>query len=507
MLPVAPPLLPALGAALAGALVACGSSTPPVAPASPPGPAPLLELGAHDGSARDATTAALAGIGGEPLAALLTPRLTEAVPLPLEASAPVRLVIEEDGAHVLAGRGQPAAISAAVATAWPDAVPSRASGGALWTSADAVVALHGDEVYLVRGGASSTRARAALRLADDGGLARQDPVGPGLWLSVRTDAALIGLGVAPGVATAIGAQLERVGLELRRDGDDLSWRVATRAQPGSLMDDLLRGGAVSTAAAAGAGGAVGPAGVVGVHGRMTPARAAALATLLADAAGTPIGELPADRLTGDVALSTAGLALALDGGATEVELRALAQTFGQRLLPAPAPWVAIGEGPVIGLPHGVAFTPVIVLPGAEDVLAPPMPVVRDSNDDVPASPAFELAAQRMAHAHRHALELAAVAQAAGAAVVAFRVRALAGLGGPWRSVAGELVAQQRWRPAGGFAEFRRALAELDAAAATARAGYADARAALEQAHREALRARTADVVAWDRAHGGAPGTP
>jgi hypothetical protein len=469
---------------------------------TPPAPAPLVELGAHDGHVRETSATALAGLGGEALAALLTPRLTGDVVLPLDPAEPVRLVIEEDGALVLAGRGQAASIEAAVLAAWPDAVVSRASAGTLWTSDLAVVALHGDEVYLVRGDAASTRARAALRLADDGGVAHREPAAPGLWLSVRTDAALVALGAPAGVAQQLGAQAERLELTLQLDEDAVVWRASTRAQPDTFLDEVLRGAQGSPARAA-----IAPAGIIGVAGRVRPTSAAALATTLAEAIGAPVGELPADRFTGEVALSPGGVALALDGGATADELRALSRTFGARLLPAPAPWVVIGAGPLVPVAQGLSFTPVIALPGADDVAAPDAPDLADSNDDVPASPVFTRASALAMDALAAALATAAALQRESAELVGYRVGALAGLGAAMRPAGDELVAEQRWQPTGGLAALRRELTSRAAHLATTRAAHDAALAALATAHHDALRVRAADVVAWDRTHAGATGGP
>ncbi len=487
--------------------VGCGGAPSATSTTTSPGlttTLPPMEAGVTSPAALRQLATTLHDLGGEHLTRLMTPLLTDAVPLPIADDRPVRLVLDDDGAWILAA-GAPrdgAAVEAAVRAAWPTAAASVSTGGKLWTTPDAVVAVHGDAVYLVRGDAPSSRARAALRLADDGGLAGPAPVegGAQLWAAAEGEPLLTLLGVRPATATSLGAQLGRTALNVKIEPDVVSWIVDATPASGSIMAELLTHPPTTSEPT--------PTAIVGIAGMLPPDMAFRLVTTLIVEAGLlESGEIGRDLqhpLSGYVALSPAGVTMGVPDmdarsagvGAGHVGLQNLWGTGGG--VTTKADETTRYTDSIQWCPIGLFGALPAALPAVDERLLP------DDNADVPWSYEFK--------AERGKIEEAiGAAQSADKAVDVTRLLMQdrrAGLLEPLRASfvphGPGLRAQQAFRPPSGFDGMRDEVRTTLATYVEVLERQRVAHAALDAARAAAIKVRAADVAAWDRNGGHAP---
>lgn len=482
----------------------CGAAgSTPSTPAAAPSPPPPIEVGVTSAATLRTVAATLHDLGGAQLTQALTPMLTAQAALPIADDRPVRLVLDVDGAWIQAARARDvAAVEAAVRTAWPTAIASVSNGGKLWTSADAVLAVHGDAVYLVRGDAASSRARAALRLADEGGLVDAAPVegAPQLWAAADGAPLLALLGVRTLTAESLGTQLGRSELSVAVAADRVSWTLDAHPVPGSVMAELLAHPPTT--------GQMTPHGVVGVAGMLPPEVAMRLATTLAVEANLlEPGELARELehpLTGFVALSTSGASFGADGMGEAYKGMRLG-TVGPQALWGTGGGLATGYDGITTYTDSVQWCPTGIFPALPDGLpATDERLLPDDNDDVPWSYEFKLERAKIEAAIDAARATDDQLLNERRIIGDRRVNRIEDLRASFRATATGLRASQTYLPPGGLDGLRAEDAKDRAAFAVVLERQRVAHATLEDARAAATKQRAADVAAWDRNGGHAP---
>ncbi|MEZ4367572.1 MAG: hypothetical protein R2939_15035 [Kofleriaceae bacterium] len=490
---------PVAGALTLALVVACGGPPPATAPTAATAPPPLVVTARSGDDLRRVTDAAPL-FGGPALRAwMAAPLRPDGAELAFADDAPRRTAWVDDlGTEVRAGRlAAPDALAAQLATAWPGAEHRFADGGALWIGSDAVVARHGAWAYLVSGGAASSRLRAAVELADDGGL---DGPADDADLALTIDGALLVTFFAGRAAGApalieLGADLGPVTLRLDVADDAVDWSVTARPEPGSLAEDLVRRPAVGASDLAPSPVAIGAA--------LDPAQLATLLPAIAQPLEVNLSRVASDleaQLAGDVFLGVGAVSvttrefvtLRLEAGARD-QLDVLGLQVGENS-------VVVGGPSSIGVARaGVTLLPAYLLPALPPAPPPlPMPLT-DDNPDVPWSREYRRARDRAQEAHEEAADRVKALGDKLTFLARQRVLAVGASHGTFAATEGAWRARGSWLPAEGLAALQdRLTATAARELRLPTEDHARAVAARAEAIAEMVHVRAADVAAFDR---------